>query len=74
VGGTLPAVFNAANEIAVEAFCNAEIGFNQITETVARTMELHTAVPHPTLEEILSADLWARETAGRIKASAARPA
>src|SRR4030095_10866612 len=41
IGGTLPAVLNAANEVAVEAFCNRRIGFEAITETVARTMERH---------------------------------
>ncbi len=63
VGGTLPAVLNAANEVAVEAFCNRQIGFEQITETVARTMERHEVVANPTLEQILEADLWARQKA-----------
>jgi 1-deoxy-D-xylulose-5-phosphate reductoisomerase len=71
VGGTMPAVLNAANEVAVEAFCNEEINFTQITETVAHTMKTHSVVEHPTLEQILAADTWARETAARIKASAA---
>jgi len=39
IGGTLPAVLNAANEIAVEAFVNRKINFPQITETVRRTMD-----------------------------------
>ena len=63
VGGTLPAVLNAANEVAVEAFCNRQIGFEQMTETVARTMERHEVVANPTLEQILEADLWARQKA-----------
>lgn len=70
-GGTLPAVLNAANEVAVEAFCNEEIGFTQITETVAQTMKAHALIEHPSLEQILTADTWARETAARIKSSAA---
>ena len=41
IGGTLPAVLNAANEIAVEAFVNRKINFPQITETVRRTMDAH---------------------------------
>ena len=65
VGGTLPAVLNAANEIAVEAFCAGRISFPQITETVARTMDRHKVAEHPTLEEILAADAWAREEATR---------
>jgi 1-deoxy-D-xylulose-5-phosphate reductoisomerase len=63
VGGSLPAVLNAANEIAVEAFVNRKINFSQITETVRRTMEAHQVVSHPTLEQILEADNWARRTA-----------
>ena len=65
VGGTLPAVLNAANEIAVEAFVNRQINFPQITETVRRTMDAHHAVAHPTLEQILEADVWARAEAAR---------
>ncbi len=60
VGGTLPAVFNAANEVAVEAFCNRQITFDQISAAVARTMDRHEITAHPTLEQILSADAWAR--------------
>ncbi len=62
-GGTLPAVLNAANEVAVEAFVNRKISFSQITETVRRTMAAHKTVPHPTLEQILDADGWARQKA-----------
>jgi 1-deoxy-D-xylulose-5-phosphate reductoisomerase len=63
VGGTLPAVLNAANEVAVEAFVNRKINFPQITETVRRTMDAHRVVSHPTLEQILEADAWARTSA-----------
>jgi len=63
VGGTMPAVLNAANEVAVEAFCNGKIGFEQISRTVARVMERHQPVEHPSLEQILSADGWARAEA-----------
>ena len=63
IGGTLPAVLNAANEIAVEAFVNRKINFTQITETVRRTMDAHKTVSHPTLEQILESDNWARRSA-----------
>jgi len=63
VGGTLPAVLNAANEIAVEAFCAGEINFPEITANVARTMDAHELVAQPSLDEILAADAWAREVA-----------
>src|SRR5712671_3561710 len=59
-GGTMPAVLNAANEIAVEAFVNRQINFPQISETVRRAMECHQVVTHPNLEQILEADAWAR--------------
>ena len=62
IGGTFPAVLNAANEVAVEAFVNRKINFPQIFETVGRTMDAHKAVLQPTLEQILEADNWARRT------------
>jgi len=65
VGGTLPAVLNAANEVAVEAFVNRKINFPQITETVRRTMAAHQVVAHPSLDQILAADAWARHEAAR---------
>jgi 1-deoxy-D-xylulose-5-phosphate reductoisomerase len=62
-GGTLPAVLNAANEIAVETFVNRRINFPQITETVRRVMDRHSVVARPTLDQILEADAWARREA-----------
>jgi len=63
VGGTMPAVLNAANEIAVQAFCDHQISFTDIWETVSRVMEAHEFIEQPTLEQILAADSWARESA-----------
>ena len=60
IGGTMPAVLNAANEVAVEAFCNGQLGFEHISQTVAHVMERHQRVEHPSLEQILLADTWAR--------------
>ncbi len=65
IGGTLPAVLNAANEVAVEAFVNRKINFPQITETVRRTMDAHQIIEQPTLEQILAADAWARVEAAK---------
>ncbi len=65
VGGTLPAVLNAANEVAVEAFVNRRINFPQITTLVARVMDAHQVISHPTLEQILAADAWARTKSAR---------
>ena len=64
-GGTLPAVMNAANEIAVEAFCQGRLTFPGIWETVAAVMAAHRNEPHAPLDTILSADAWAREEAAR---------
>jgi 1-deoxy-D-xylulose-5-phosphate reductoisomerase len=60
VGGTLPAVLNAANEVAVSAFLNERISFVQIPEMIQRAMETHSAIESPSLSEILEADQWAR--------------
>ena len=62
-GGTMPAVMNAANEMAVEAFGKGRIAFEQISQTVARVMDRHQLVEHPSLDQILSADAWARAEA-----------
>ncbi len=66
VGGTLPAVLNAANEVAVERFCNGDLGFTQIPATVGRVMDAHRLVAQPTLPEILEADQWARQAAANV--------
>ncbi len=63
VGGTLPAVLNAANEVAVAAFMEGRINFPQISETVRAAMERHKLITHPTLDQILEADAWARNDA-----------
>ncbi|HZQ46421.1 MAG TPA: 1-deoxy-D-xylulose-5-phosphate reductoisomerase [Verrucomicrobiae bacterium] len=65
VGGTLPAVLNAANEVAVNAFVDGKIKFPGITEMVRRTMDCHKVVQEPALEQILAADAWARGQAAR---------
>ena len=63
VGGTLPAVFNAANEVAVDAFLAGRLSFPGITELVTRVMHQHRVVEHPSLEQILEADRDARRNA-----------
>ena len=62
-GGTLPAVMNAANEIAVAAFLDGKVRFPQIWRIVEQVMNRHTPVAHPDLDAILGADQWAREQA-----------
>jgi 1-deoxy-D-xylulose-5-phosphate reductoisomerase len=62
-GGTLPAVLNAANEIAVQGFIDGRLNFPQISQCVERVMDGHTFVSHPDLSQILQADAWARKQA-----------
>jgi len=67
-GGTLPAVMNAANEIAVAAFLDRQVRFPDIWRVVEEVMNRHTPVAHPDLDAILEADQWAREQAqGHVK-------
>ena len=63
VGGSLPAVLNAANEVAVEAFLNGRTTFPAIWQTVERVMSAHTVIEHPMLSELIDADAWARAAA-----------
>jgi 1-deoxy-D-xylulose-5-phosphate reductoisomerase len=67
-GGTLPAVMNAANEIAVAGFLDRRIRFPAIWRVVEEVMNRHTTVAHPNLNAILEADQWARnEAQGCVK-------
>lgn len=66
-GGTLPAVFNAANEVAVEAFRAGEIPFPGIWECVSRVMDAHETRPSSSLDSVVEADRWAREKATEIR-------
>jgi len=68
VGGTMPAVLNAANEIAVQAFLDRKIGFLGIAETIRRTMGQHVPVDVSSLDIALKADLWARTKAAEMLA------
>ncbi|WP_035236824.1 1-deoxy-D-xylulose-5-phosphate reductoisomerase [Desulfobacter vibrioformis] len=62
-GGTLPAVMNAANEAAVDAFLKERIGFADIFTLVREVMGAHTCIDNPELSGIIEADCWAREKA-----------
>jgi 1-deoxy-D-xylulose-5-phosphate reductoisomerase len=64
-GGTVPAVLNAANEIAVAAFLDRQVRFPRIWQVVQEVMNRHTSVAHPDLDEILRADQWARAEAAK---------
>jgi 1-deoxy-D-xylulose-5-phosphate reductoisomerase len=65
-GGTLPAVMNAANEVAVSAFLDRQIRFPRIWQMVEEVMNRHASIAKPTLDDILAADRWARETAKSV--------
>lgn len=65
-GGTMPAVLNAANEVAVQAFLDRRIGFLGIAGTIRRTMDAHQPADIATIEDALGIDAWARAKAGEI--------
>jgi 1-deoxy-D-xylulose-5-phosphate reductoisomerase len=64
IGGTMPAVMNAANEVAVDAFLNGGLRFIEIADVIRKTMDAHTHREIAGLEDALEADRWARERAG----------
>lgn len=66
IGGTLPAVLNAANEVAVAAFLDRRCSFPSIWKTVDATMQAHTPVAAPDLAAIVEADSWARRRAAEL--------
>ena len=66
-GGTTGAVLNAANETAVEAFLNGEIGFTDIAEHCRRLLDKHEYLADPTLEQLMAADAWARQETSKWK-------
>ncbi|MGD8387068.1 MAG: 1-deoxy-D-xylulose-5-phosphate reductoisomerase [Desulfobacteraceae bacterium] len=62
-GASIPAVLNAANEIAVEAFLDGELSYLGIAKLVERVMEMHVTHAIETIENVMEADEWARRTA-----------
>ncbi len=65
-GGTMPAVLNAANEVAVAAFLDGRIGFLDIPRVVQQTMAAHTPQALSDLEQVLAVNSWARDFAGSL--------
>jgi 1-deoxy-D-xylulose-5-phosphate reductoisomerase len=61
-GGTLGAVMNAANEAAVAAFTSGNVPFGEISRLVELTIARHRLQPQPSLDDLLEADRWARQT------------
>jgi 1-deoxy-D-xylulose-5-phosphate reductoisomerase len=67
-GETYPAVLCGADDVAVELFLSRRIKFTDIARLVKQALDKHKAISHPTLEEILAADNWAREmVSGLVK-------
>jgi 1-deoxy-D-xylulose-5-phosphate reductoisomerase len=67
-GGTAPAVYNAANEVAVEAFRSGRLRFVDIVDTIAAVLGRHDVPSEQTLtvDDVLAADAWARDEAARL--------
>ena len=66
VGGTLPTVLSSADEVVVQAFLNRQIGFMDIPNYLEEVMTRHDVTFQPTLDDILSADQWARSVAHEL--------
>ncbi|HEX9860669.1 MAG TPA: 1-deoxy-D-xylulose-5-phosphate reductoisomerase [Nitrospirota bacterium] len=62
-GGSMPAVLNAANEVAVQAFLDERVGFLDIPAIIDRTMQAHSVTTPKTVDDIMRADKWARNKA-----------
>jgi 1-deoxy-D-xylulose-5-phosphate reductoisomerase len=65
-GGTAPAAFNAANEVAVAAFLDGAMPFGRISEIIERVLEAHTPAPATAVEAVRDADRWARARAREL--------
>ena len=65
-GGSLPTVYNASNEVAVSMFLNNKIDFLSIERIIEKTINAHTNISEPSLEEVLEVDKWAREYASQL--------
>ncbi|MDD5016203.1 MAG: 1-deoxy-D-xylulose-5-phosphate reductoisomerase, partial [Atribacterota bacterium] len=63
IGGTMTAVLNGANEIAVNAFLNSQISLSTIPHIIQNTMKEHKPKYNPNINDILDIDYWAREIA-----------
>jgi 1-deoxy-D-xylulose-5-phosphate reductoisomerase len=73
-GGSMPAVLNAANEVAVELFLRNLISFTEIPRILEKVTGEHNAIADPSLEDILAADDWARQRAREVGKVASKPA
>ncbi len=63
IGGTMPAVLNAANEVAVSKFLAREIGFMDIPRVIKQVMDSHKPIPAPSIDDIFAATEWGKDAA-----------
>jgi 1-deoxy-D-xylulose-5-phosphate reductoisomerase len=68
IGGSMPAVLNGANEVAVDFFLKGKIGFLEVPEVIKKTMEAHEPFAIDSIEAVMKADAWSRETGRRLAA------
>ena len=66
IGGTLPAVLNASNEVAVHKFLKGKIKYKEIPSLIEKTITAHKIIKNYTLDQIFEADKWAREYALKL--------
>jgi 1-deoxy-D-xylulose-5-phosphate reductoisomerase len=66
LGGTVPAVLNAANEVAVEAFLQYQLSFLGIPQVIEKVMARHQRLDITTIDQVLQSDLWARKEAKEL--------
>jgi 1-deoxy-D-xylulose-5-phosphate reductoisomerase len=67
-GGSAPAVYNAANEVCVEAFLGGRLAFTGIVDTLARVLDEHEVRNLSTAADVVVAETWARERAAQLTA------
>ena len=66
IGGSMPTVMNAANEIAVSLFLAGEISFTGIMDLIENVMQNHKMNTNPSLDDIIEADAWGRKETMRL--------
>lgn len=66
IGGTMPAVLNSANDVAVNLFLKKKIKFSDIPKIIEKVMNGHNVIHNPRLDQILESDAWARKTGHEI--------
>jgi len=68
IGGSMPAVLNGANEVAVDLFLKGKIGFLEIPEVIEKTMKAHEPFGIDSIDAVMEADAWSREAGRRLAA------